>query len=94
MKQAIIMDIQRYSIHDGPGVRTTVFFKGCHMNCLWCHNPESPTSAWAVEPAGTLAGGERPRPRGCRWAFAQAARTRPPAPPGAPVRHCCCAAGR
>lgn len=35
------MDIQRYSIHDGPGIRTTVFFKGCHMSCLWCHNPES-----------------------------------------------------
>ena len=45
MKQAIIMDIQRYSIHDGPGVRTTVFFKGCHMNCLWCHNPESQNPA-------------------------------------------------
>lgn len=35
------MDIQRYSIHDGPGIRTTVFFKGCHMACVWCHNPES-----------------------------------------------------
>lgn len=45
MKQAIIMDVQRYSIHDGPGVRTTVFFKGCHMNCLWCHNPESQNPA-------------------------------------------------
>lgn len=41
MKSAIIMDIQRYSIHDGPGIRTTVFFKGCHMACRWCHNPES-----------------------------------------------------
>lgn len=41
MEQGTIMDIQRYSIHDGPGIRTTVFFKGCHMNCLWCHNPES-----------------------------------------------------
>ena len=45
MEQAIIMDIQRYSIHDGPGVRTTVFFKGCHMSCLWCHNPESQNPA-------------------------------------------------
>lgn len=41
MKKALIMDIQRYSIHDGPGIRTTVFFKGCHMACKWCHNPES-----------------------------------------------------
>lgn len=41
MKKAVIMDIQRYSIHDGPGIRTTVFFKGCHMSCKWCHNPES-----------------------------------------------------
>lgn len=41
MKKAIIMDIQRYSIHDGPGIRTTVFFKGCHMACQWCHNPEA-----------------------------------------------------
>ena len=41
MEKAVIMDIQRYSIHDGPGIRTTVFFKGCHMACRWCHNPES-----------------------------------------------------
>ena len=38
---AMVMDIQRFSIHDGPGIRTTVFLKGCHMSCLWCHNPES-----------------------------------------------------
>lgn len=41
MEKAVIMDIQRFSIHDGPGIRTTVFFKGCHMACAWCHNPES-----------------------------------------------------
>ncbi len=41
MRKAMIMEIQRYSIHDGPGIRTTVFFKGCHMSCKWCHNPES-----------------------------------------------------
>jgi len=35
-----IFDIQRFSIHDGPGIRTTVFFKGCPLNCIWCHNPE------------------------------------------------------
>ena len=36
-----VLNIQRYSIHDGPGIRTTVFLKGCPLNCWWCHNPES-----------------------------------------------------
>jgi pyruvate formate lyase activating enzyme len=36
----IIFDLKRYAIHDGPGIRTTVFFKGCPLRCLWCHNPE------------------------------------------------------
>jgi len=36
-----IFDIHRFSIHDGPGIRTTVFMKGCPLRCLWCHNPES-----------------------------------------------------
>jgi pyruvate formate lyase activating enzyme len=36
-----IFDVQRYSLHDGPGIRTTVFLKGCPARCLWCHNPES-----------------------------------------------------
>lgn len=36
-----IFDIQRFSIYDGPGIRTNVFFKGCNLHCLWCHNPES-----------------------------------------------------
>ncbi len=38
---APIFDVQRFSIHDGPGIRTTVFFKGCNLKCLWCQNPES-----------------------------------------------------
>ncbi|WMJ22571.1 glycyl-radical enzyme activating protein [Paludicola sp. MB14-C6] len=37
----ILFNIQRFSLHDGPGIRTTVFFKGCNMRCAWCHNPES-----------------------------------------------------
>lgn len=35
-----IFDIMKYSVHDGPGIRTTVFLKGCPLNCWWCHNPE------------------------------------------------------
>ncbi|MCL2362065.1 MAG: radical SAM protein [Defluviitaleaceae bacterium] len=37
----MITNIQRYSIYDGPGIRTTVFFKGCPLSCEWCHNPET-----------------------------------------------------
>jgi pyruvate formate lyase activating enzyme len=36
----LVFDIQRYSLHDGPGIRSTVFFKGCPLACWWCHNPE------------------------------------------------------
>lgn len=39
-QKGLIADIQRASLHDGPGVRTTVFFKGCPLHCAWCHNPE------------------------------------------------------
>lgn len=41
---AFLFDIKRYSINDGPGVRVTVFFKGCPLTCKWCHNPESQSS--------------------------------------------------
>jgi len=37
----LIFDVKKFSIHDGPGIRTTVFFKGCSLSCWWCHNPES-----------------------------------------------------
>ncbi|MHC5268716.1 glycyl-radical enzyme activating protein [Enterococcus sp. LJL98] len=37
----LVFNIQNFSIHDGPGIRTTVFFKGCPIRCAWCHNPES-----------------------------------------------------
>lgn len=39
--EGYIFDIKRYAIHDGPGIRTTVFFQGCNLQCRWCHNPES-----------------------------------------------------
>ncbi len=44
MTQGLVFDIKKYSIHDGPGIRTTVFFKGCPLSCWWCHNPESQSS--------------------------------------------------
>ena len=40
-QQGMVLNVLRGSLHDGPGVRTTVFFKGCPLACLWCHNPES-----------------------------------------------------
>jgi pyruvate formate lyase activating enzyme len=52
MTQGTIFDIQRYSIQDGPGIRTTVFFKGCPLSCPWCHNPESHApqpEVWMIE---------------------------------------------
>ena len=44
----LIFEIQRFSIHDGPGIRTTVFMKGCPLRCVWCHNPESIDSTTLV----------------------------------------------
>ena len=45
-----VFDIKRYALHDGPGIRTTVFFKGCPLQCQWCHNPES----WKATPEAAL----------------------------------------
>jgi len=49
MTNSIIFDIKRYAIHDGPGIRTTVFMKGCPLACPWCHNPEG------IEPTAFVA---------------------------------------
>ena len=42
--KGVVFNIQKFSIHDGPGVRTTVFLKGCPLRCKWCSNPESQLS--------------------------------------------------
>ncbi len=42
--KGIVFDLKKFAVHDGPGIRTTVFFKGCPLNCTWCHNPESKKS--------------------------------------------------
>ena len=40
-RTGLLFDIKRFAVHDGPGIRTTVFLKGCPLHCMWCHNPES-----------------------------------------------------
>ncbi|MCL4503296.1 MAG: glycyl-radical enzyme activating protein [Deltaproteobacteria bacterium] len=47
--QPLILEIKRHALEDGPGIRTTVFFKGCNLHCPWCHNPD------AIDPAPELA---------------------------------------
>lgn len=47
--QGTVFNIQRFSLHDGPGIRTTVFLKGCNLSCAWCHNPESFSCAPQLE---------------------------------------------
>ena len=56
LMKAIIFNIQKFSIHDGPGIRTTVFFKGCPLSCLWCSNPESQNPEIQPELDSSLAG--------------------------------------
>ena len=49
VKTPLLLDAKRMAIHDGPGIRTTFFVKGCPLHCVWCHNPESirPEAQWA-----------------------------------------------
>ena len=59
---ACLFNIQKYSLHDGPGIRTVVFFKGCPLRCLWCSNPESQSGSPQLildkRKASTLVGGQ------------------------------------
>src|SRR5512147_2058540 len=54
MTDGILFDIREFTVHDGPGIRTTVFMKGCPLACMWCHNPEglSITSQVMQSPVG------------------------------------------
>lgn len=54
-----VFDIKRFAVHDGPGVRTTVFLKGCSLRCVWCHNPESinPYPELLIHPSRCIACG-------------------------------------
>ncbi|MBN2345635.1 MAG: glycyl-radical enzyme activating protein [Candidatus Aminicenantes bacterium] len=56
--KGIVFDVKRFAVHDGPGIRTTVFFKGCPLRCAWCHNPEgiSPRPEIMVFPDRCLKG--------------------------------------
>ena len=47
-RRGIIFDIKRYAVHDGPGIRTTVFLKGCPLDCRWCHNPEAKSGGFEL----------------------------------------------
>src|ERR1039458_1810212 len=54
MQSGMIFDIREFTVHDGPGIRTTVFLKGCPLRCSWCHNPEgmSPCPEIIESPSG------------------------------------------
>jgi pyruvate formate lyase activating enzyme len=60
MQTGMIFDIKEFAIHDGPGIRTTVFLKGCPLKCMWCHNPEglSPDPQMVISPAGDRLAGQ------------------------------------
>jgi pyruvate formate lyase activating enzyme len=81
-----IFDIQRFSVHDGPGIRTTVFLKGCYLRCLWCHNPESqnPQPELSYLPSKCISCNS------CQDVCADGALTFPAATPPPAVNHTAC----
>jgi len=79
-----IFDIKRYAIHDGPGIRTTVFLKGCPLRCSWCHNPES----WAAEREFSIRTGRCTTCGRCAEACPNDAVTRPGDPKGTDPSRC------
>ncbi len=56
--KGLVFDIRRFSVNDGPGLRSTVFLKGCPLRCLWCHNPESQLFCVETNPVTELVEGE------------------------------------
>ena len=60
MTTGLLFDIKEFAVHDGPGIRTTVFLKGCPLACLWCHNPEGQSRLPQImhSPAGERLAGE------------------------------------
>ncbi|MHA1945064.1 MAG: glycyl-radical enzyme activating protein [Candidatus Hodarchaeales archaeon] len=55
-EKGAIFNIKKYALHDGPGIRTTIFFKGCALNCWWCHNPEGISQS--IESSSGVVGSE------------------------------------
>jgi pyruvate formate lyase activating enzyme len=88
MESGLVFNIQRYAIHDGPGIRTTVFLKGCPLDCWWCHNPEgrAPGPEIVVIEGRCMQCGE------CRAACPQKGPGSPVAPPEPPLRCTRCGA--
>src|SRR5512144_760741 len=60
MTSGIVFDIREFTLHDGPGIRTTVFLKGCPLTCMWCHNPEGQSMQPQIirSPAGERMAGQ------------------------------------
>lgn len=85
-----VFDIQKFALHDGPGIRTTVFFKGCPLHCIWCHNPESQRFGRDIlfSPDKCI---------GCGWCFGACPRKCHVAAPGTPhafLRESCARCGK